>query len=105
MSAGANAFAAATDSAADEDSPAPIGTSDATATRAEVSGDIASSAQSSRNTPPMYAAQLLGSSSCHFSLTRLKSRVEIASSTPGDPGPTATVVRSAIAMGSTGPPL
>src|SRR5262245_62010261 len=108
VSPGANALATATESAADDDSPAPTGTSDATATHADKSRSIASSAQSSRNTPPTYAAQFLGSSSSHLSLTGVLSRVEIASSTPGTPGapgPTAAVVRCPMAIGSTGPPL
>src|SRR2546423_1131435 len=55
-----------------------------------------------------YVAHPFGSSSCHRTLMTLSYRVEIASRTPGaltGPGPTATVVRSAIAIGSTGPPL
>src|SRR5256714_12808796 len=104
----ASAFAAATDSAADDATPAPTGTSDVTAMRTPFILGSASSVQSSRSTPATYVTHPFGSSSCHRTLMTLSYRVEIASRTPGaltGPGPTATVVRSAIAIGSTGPPL
>src|SRR5438270_5237346 len=105
---GAGAFAAGTASAADDATPAPIGTSDAMAIRTEPSRGTTSRDQSSRRTPATYAAHPFGSSSCHLTRTILLNRVETASSTPHSPaapGPAAAVVRAAIAIGSTGPPL
>ena len=82
-----------------------MGTSLATATRAPAPAGAAPAASSSRITPARYAVHPAGRPARQSMRARVPSCVEISSSTPSSAGPTATLVRSAVATGRTGPPL
>src|SRR5439155_1264282 len=89
-----SACAAATVNAAEEASPAPTGTSLATATRAPAPRGAAPAVSSSRITPATYAVHPAGRPSRQSMRAGSPSIVEVCSISPSCAGPTATLVRA-----------